>query len=176
MPGTTIEAAFSAPGVAAGILGSIFLTEGLVLSQVVSLTGQPTHVLQNWVKRGFVSPPVNKKYSRSQFCRIAMINFLKDCLQLDSIVRLIGHVNGSLAAETDDLIDDYELYCYFVDTLALGAGRKEPDDAIVGVLAAYREPFPGAGRRVAKVLKVMRILYESAWLKKQADIIIGEIE
>ncbi|MCL2695898.1 MAG: DUF1836 domain-containing protein [Clostridiales bacterium] len=169
LPGTTIEAVFDGPDAAGRILGPIFLTEGLVLSQVVSLTGLSAHVLQNWVKRGFVEHPVGKKYSRAQFCRIAMFNFLKDSLQLDCVARLLAH------AEWDNLMDSYGLYCAFVDAIAIGKGSRDPEIAAQAALANYQEPYPGARQRVATVLKVMLILYAATRLRKQADVLLGEI-
>ena len=50
------------------ILGG--LAGGMVLGQIASLTGLEPHTVQNWVKRGFLSNPVNKRYSCNQFCRI----------------------------------------------------------------------------------------------------------
>ena len=86
LPGTTIEADPAREGAAEGILSSLFMAGGLVLSQVSQLTGLEPHMIQNWVKRGFVSPPRNKKYTRRQFCRIVIINMLRDSLPLERIV------------------------------------------------------------------------------------------
>ena len=36
---------------------SMFLAGGMVLSQVCSITGLEAYAVQNWVKRGFLSPP-----------------------------------------------------------------------------------------------------------------------
>ena len=63
----------------------MFLAGGIVRSQVSAVTGLESHMIQNWVKRGFLSNPVNKRYSCRQFCRIAIINMLKTTL----------HWNGS---------------------------------------------------------------------------------
>ena len=114
LPGTTIETDLSKPDAAERMFSPMFMAGGLVLSQVSQLTGLEPHVIQNWVKRGFVSSPVAKKYSRRQFCRIVIINFLKDSFQLDRIVKMLQYINGSLSNEEDDLVDDYTLYGYFV--------------------------------------------------------------
>ncbi|HML45801.1 MAG TPA: DUF1836 domain-containing protein, partial [Clostridia bacterium] len=68
------------------------------------------YTIQNWVRRGFISPPEHKRYSKRQFCRIALINALKDCMQMDSVTRLLTYINGNLSDESDDLIDDTLLY------------------------------------------------------------------
>lgn len=98
-----------------------------MLSQVSQLTGLEPHVIQNWVKRGFVSPPRNKRYSRNQFSRIALINMLKDCLRLDQITRLLSYLNGHLDDESDDIIDESRLYTYITRL----------------VFQAERSPWPG---------------------------------
>ncbi len=175
LPGTTIDLPSSEYSVR-GLLSSLFLAEGLVLSQVSSLTGLPPHILQNWVKREFLPPPVHKKYSKRQFCRIAIINFLKDSLQIDSIVKLIGAVNGKLADSADDLIDDSELYCYFVETLTRAdADLANLPAAIQAVLGGYAEPYPGARKKVAAVLRIMGILYISSQIRLEAEILLKEL-
>ena len=60
LPGTTVEADLRRPDAADMLLSPLFLTGGLMLSQVSQLTGLEPHVIQNWVKRGFVSPPERK--------------------------------------------------------------------------------------------------------------------
>ena len=84
-------------------IDGIFLaTSGLVMSQLNELTGLKTPALQNWVNRGFLSRPENKKYNKEQTARILIINFLKQGMSLDDISKLLFFVNG----KTDDLGDD----------------------------------------------------------------------
>ena len=45
---------------------AMFLMGGITLSQVCAVTGLDGYIVQNWVKRRFVSPPVSKKYSKNQ--------------------------------------------------------------------------------------------------------------
>ena len=125
LPGTTIPVDWSRPEEAETRLNSLFLAGGLMLSQVASLTGLEPYVIQNWVRRGFAAPPERKRYSRRQFCRIVLINMLKDSMQLDKICTLLSYVNGDLDDESDDLIDDAQLYLYFVRLVVLGE-RKNP--------------------------------------------------
>ena len=61
LPGTAIENVFSDPK---KTLYSIFASGGLFLSQVCFVTGIELHTVQNWVKRGFVAPPIEKKIFR----------------------------------------------------------------------------------------------------------------
>ncbi len=179
LPGTTIEFDFKTPGYAEELLHSVFIAGGLVLSQVSSLTGLAPHMIQNWVKRGFVSPPVGKKYTMRQFCRIATINFLKDSMQLEHIVKLIHSVNGRLDDESDDLIDDSRLYIYFTEILSSCADYgtlSEPGSVAEEVLADYCEPYSGAKARIASVLKIMAIAYASARLKQHAEVLLEGLE
>ena len=54
----------------------MFLGGGIVRSQVAAVTGLEPHAVQNWMKRGFLSNPVNKRYTLRQFSRIAIITML----------------------------------------------------------------------------------------------------
>lgn len=174
LPGTTIEADLSCSGTVAALLDPLFLTGGLMLSQVARLTGLEPYVIQNWVRRGFVSPPQRKRYSYRQFCRIAMINMLKDALQLDRICTLLSYVNGQLDDESDDLIDDVQLYRYLVDLAALAQSRPAQlenhlEGWCVQVLEGYVEPVPGARRRVEQVLSAALMAYLSGVLRRRAE-------
>lgn len=134
LPGTTIAVDWNRPEEAETLLNSLFLAGGLMLSQVASLTGLEPYVIQNWVRRGFVAPPERKRYSRRQFSRIVLINMLKDSMQLDKICALLSYVNGELDDESDDLIDDFQLYLYIVRLAALVEHQPPsgPDEAAAG--------------------------------------------
>ena len=56
------------------MFSSMFLAGGMVLSQGASITGLEPYTVQNWVKRGFLPPPVQKRYSLTQLCRIINIH------------------------------------------------------------------------------------------------------
>ena len=117
LPGTTIEISLQGADSARELLDGIFMAGGLVLSQVSGLTGLEPYIVQNWIKRGFLAPPVHKKYSKRQFCRIAVINMLRDVIQIEKITSLLSYINGRLDDESDDIIDDSELYFYYIDAL-----------------------------------------------------------
>lgn len=152
---------------------SLFLAGGVVRSQVANLTGLESHAVQNWVKRGFVSPPRGKRYSQSQLCRILIINTLKSALPMEKICGLLSYINGQLDDESDDCIDDAELYFAFVRVAARYQGLMEDKEAlgkcIRESLADYEEPVPGARERVEQVLAVMLPAWASAQLQKQAE-------
>ena len=92
LPGTTIETNLNETNISNVILKNIFSAGGLVLSQVSQLTGLEPYTVQNWVKRGFLSPPQKKLYSKNQFCRIVIINMLKESLQIEKITGLLSYI------------------------------------------------------------------------------------
>ena len=80
LPGTVLEVDQSRPEAADELFSSLFVTGGLVLSQVCQITGLEPYTVQNWVKRGFLTPPVKKKYNRRPLSRIIIINMLKSAV------------------------------------------------------------------------------------------------
>ena len=163
IPGTTLEGLRSNADRTDGLFQSLFLAGGLTLSQVASITGLEPYTIQNWVKRGFLSPPRNKRYDMEQVCRIIIINMLKGTLPLEQICSLISYINGSLTDESDDTIDDAVLYFKFVSLAARArhiGGSKEWGEAIDEVMSDYEEPIPGAKMRIVKVLRIML----TAWI------------
>ena len=104
LPGSTIEAESLSAESADRLISPMFLSGGLMLSQVAALTGLEPYTIQNWVKRGFLPPPQNKRYTIRQFCRILLINMLKDSFQLDTVCSLLSYINGHLDDESDDII------------------------------------------------------------------------
>lgn len=136
----------------------MFLAGGIVRSQVAAVTGLELHAIQNWVKRGFLSNPVGKRYSLSQFSRIALINMLKSVMPMEKICGLLRYINGELADESDDLIDDSVLYFMFLRLAAQArhiGGSRSWDEVIPEILGDYQEPVPGAKERIDKTLRVM---------------------
>ena len=178
IPGTTLEGLRENADRTDGLFQSMFLAGGLTLSQVSSITGLETHTVQNWVKRGFLPPPQNKRYNMEQTCRIILINMLKGALPLEQICHLISHINGSLTDESDDIIDDTVLYFKFVSLAARArhiGGTKEWGQALEEVMANYAEPYPGAREKVTKVLRIMLTAWISNQLKTQTDAMIAQL-
>lgn len=156
----------------------MFLAGGMVLSQVAALTGLEPYTVQNWVRRGFLSPPRRKRYSMRQLCRILNINMLKSALPMERICGLLGYVNGQLDDEGDDLIDDATLYFLFVRLAARAgepAGRDGWDAALDRALEGYEEPVPGARARVRKALRIMLTAWAAAGLRQEAEKMLSEL-
>lgn len=178
LPGTTISARREDADYTRQQFNALFLAGGLTLSQVASLTGLEPYAIQNWVKRGFLSPPKGKRYSQEQVCRIITINMLKGSLSLEQICRLVSYVNGNLADTSDDLVNDAELYFMFV-RLAAGArhigGTEAWDDAMAQAMRNYSEPQPGARERVEKVLRAMLTAWISNRLLQQVEEMVSSL-
>ena len=178
LPGTVLKAEAEEASGVESLFAPMFLAGGMVLSQVSSITGLEPYIIQNWVKRGFLSPPQNKRYTLRQLCRILNINMLKGVLPMERVCAMLGYINGQLDDDSDDTIDDSRLYFMFV---RLAAHAKQIDqnqawqEAIDRVLQDYDEPTPGARERIAQVLRIMLIAYIAARMKEQAETLLTEI-
>jgi len=175
LPGTTVEVPRSIRSIRT-LCSSLFLAGGLTLSQVASLTNLTPQVLQNWVRRGFVPPPVNKKYTQSQFFRIAIINFLKDNLRIDTIVKLLQYANINTSDKPVEPLDDAVLYHYFIEALILADNDiAQVETAIKSVIKPFQEPYPGAAKKLAAVIRIMIVLYISSQIKYSAELLLHNI-
>lgn len=172
LPGTVLEISGET---ADKLLDSLFAGGGLYLSQVCTVTGLEAHTVQNWVKRGLVSPPVKKLYSKRQLCRIATINMLKSVLPLDTALKLLSYINGNLNDESDDMIDDSVLYLKFC---RMAFGRELKAEEIKAEAAALSSDMPDreSRRRTAAVLEAMYAAHCSAEYKRKAEQIIASAE
>jgi DNA-binding transcriptional MerR regulator len=161
------------------MFSSMFLAGGMVLSQVASITGLEPYTIQNWVKRGFLPPPQQRRYSLAQLCRILNINMLKSVLSLETICGLLEYINGKLDETADDIIDDAKLYFLFV---RLASRAKQLDDPLVWekameeALRDYEEPVPGARERIQKALQIMLVAWIAARARLTAERMLRELE
>lgn len=179
LPGTVLSADRGSSEQVDALFASMFLPGDMALGQVSNLTGLEPYIIQNWVKRGFLSPPKNKRYSQRQLCRILNINMLKSVLPMDRICGLLTYINGTLDDESDDMIDDSELYFMFIRL----AGRAMDIDrnkswlpAVDEVLSNFQETVPGAKDRVKQVLRIMLTAYIAAKMKDEAENLLAGIE
>ena len=178
IPGTVLQIEKENADTVEDMFSSMFLAGGMVLSQVASISGLEPYTIQNWVKRGFLSPPQHKRYSINQLCRILQINMLKSVLPLEQICGLLSYINGKLDEENDDIIDDARLYFLFV---RLASRAKELDNpqfwekAMKDALAQYQEPVPGARERIEKALRVMLTAWVAARMRRAAETMLQEL-
>lgn len=179
IPGTVLSAAIDEADSLEEKFSAMFLGGGMVLSQVAAVTGLEPYTIQNWVKRGFLTSPVQKKYSLRQLCRILNINMLKSALPMEEICGLLSYINGNLDDESDDLIDDSQLYFLFVRMASLhrqmnnATGR---DQKLEEILSQYEEPAPDARERVKKVLQIMLTAWAASLLRQQAESMVEELK
>lgn len=178
IPGTTLTAARADADKVEAQFQSMFLAGGIVLSQVTSITGLDPYMIQNWVKRGFLAKPQNKRYSLRQLCRIININMLKGILPMERICGLLNYINGALDDESDDIIDDSQLYFIFVRLAAQARDLDSPADwaqAIEQVMSGYEEPIPGAKERIEKVLQIMLTAWVATRMRQEAEKMLDEL-
>lgn len=168
-PGTRV------PISTAGLLEGIFTaTNGVTLSQVCEIVGLEASTVQNWIKRGYVNPPVGRKYSKNQLGRIILINLLRDTFVIERIARLISYVNGNLLDRSDDIMDDSDIYQCLCDILITPDKRviaceenlpKKVDER----LKDFQGPFPGARDRLKLILEALVYACMSTEFKKAAN-------
>lgn len=180
LPGTTIEVSAYREDIANDVLSHIFSAGGVVLSQISVMTGLEPYTVQNWVKRGFLAPPTKRQYSRRQFTRVVIINMLKETLQIDQIVKLLSYINGELSTESDDLIDDTQLYTIFVNLIGLlergYSDEKTLSDACDKILCNYKETVVGSRARVKRVLIAMYFAYIGTEARQKSAELIRALE
>ena len=178
IPGTTLTARREDAAFIEEQFKAMFFAGGMVLSQVSNITGLEPYTVQNWVKRGFLTGPKQKRYTLNQLCRILNINMLKSTLPLEQICGLQAYINGDLDDDSDDLVDDARLYFFFVRLAARAryiGGTQSWDDALAEVAAEYHEPVPGAREKLVKVLRIMLTAWVAAQLRVQAENMIANL-
>ena len=178
IPGTVLQIRREDADGVEELFSSMFLAGGMVLSQVASITGLEPYTIQNWVKRGFLPPPQQRKYSLDQLCRILNINMLKSVLPLEQICSLLSYVNGKLDEESDDIIDDSQLYFLFVRLASRAKELEEPaawEKALTEALCQYQEPVPGARERIEKALRIMLTAWVAARMRRAAEEMLQEL-
>lgn len=178
IPGTVLQIRREDAEHIEDIFASMFLAGGIVLSQVASVTGLEPYTVQNWVKRGFLPSPENRRYSQDQLCRIIHINMLKSALPLETICSLLEYINGKLDEDADDIIDDSALYFLFVKLAARAKQLDDPaawENALETLLADYSEPVPGARGRIEKALRIMLTAWIAVRMRQAAEKLIEEL-
>lgn len=176
LPGTRLPLLPEAKQDAFKALIPIFAVSGggLLLSQTVELTGLSASTIQNWVKRGWVSKPVGKKYDETQVARILLINLLRPAMQLEKIVNLLASVNGRVDDRSDDIIPEPRLYSILCSAiLEMEASGNFSHEAIITLtksrLEGYEGPVPDAAQRLANALSIMLMNVAASMLMQRAD-------
>ena len=172
-PGTTVECTGLEKGSTRTLFDGVFAAGGITLSQVSVMTGLEPYQIQNWVKRGFVTSPVKRLYSKKQFARIVIINMLRESLQIEKICELVKIIAGRPGDESDDLISDDELYHRYVDMLAEEnvnpLDESSVRNAAHAVAELCEERIPNSKGKLAHIFEVMIYAHAAAELRKKSD-------
>ncbi len=179
-PGTTIEATALEKGSSKMLFDGIFATGGITLSQVSVMTGLEPYVVQNWVKRGFLSAPVGRVYSREQFARIVIINMLREALQIEKICNLLHIISGAPNSKNGDLISDDELYHRYTDMLAEIPFPSVDEKAVIikaeQAAADFEERTPGAKKQLSNILQAMFYAHAASKMRSKANEMLAIFE
>jgi len=154
-----------------------FITDGIMLSQVREISNVDGSTLQNWVKRGWIMNPVNKRYSKDQLARILIINMLRDTMLFERIDFLLRYINGNVNNRDDDIICESELYeyiCRILDRITdggdvIGNSNAMLNEIINDSIEDYSERISGAKNRLAKALEIIVISYYATLLKSYTN-------
>ena len=173
LPGTAIEIKGLTKGCSKQLFDSIFITGGITLSQVCIMTGLEPYLVQNWVRRKFLSPPQGRTYSQSQFSRIAIINMLRESLQIEQICELISVTSATLYDDSDDIIKDDLLYHKYVDMLCdedLNLSDHASIEAAADRTAAeFDDQLPVSKKQISRIFQVMAYAHYASVLKQRAQ-------
>ncbi len=179
-PGTTIEVLHLQKGASRMLFDGIFATGGITLSQVSVMTGLEPYMIQNWVKRGFVSSPKKRVYSREQFARIIIINMLREEIQIDRICSLIETIGDVIDDTSDNLNGDDDLYHFYVDMIADGNININDEgsitEAAIKATEDVTEKEANAKRQLVKILKIMMYAHTASRLKGLANEISSTLD
>ncbi|HAN22019.1 MAG: hypothetical protein A2Y15_01200 [Clostridiales bacterium GWF2_36_10] len=161
-----------------------FITDGIMLSQIREIAGIDSSTLQNWIKRGWVSNPTNKRYTKDQLARILIINMLRKNTQLERIDYLLRYINGNPDSREDDIIPESLLYEYItciIDKIAESSGAETGIEVVSmkkhidSCIQDYHEPFSGASKRLKKALEIIVLSYYSSLITTYTEELFGKL-
>ena len=179
-PGMTVETLHLQKGASRILFDGIFATGGITLSQVSVMTGLEPYMIQNWVKRGFVSSPKKRVYTKQQFARIIIINMLKETLQIDRICSLIETISDVIDDTSDHLKGDDDLYHFYVDMIAdsnININDEQTiEEAARNATEVVIEKEVNAKQTLVKILKIMLYAHTAALLKNSANEIFSTLD
>ncbi len=159
LPGTIIE---TEENNARQVFTSIFSTGGVTLSQVCNITELETYVIQNWVKRGYIASPTNKKYDVNQLCRIIIVNILKDVFSIEQVCGILE------AASRCPDVDDSKLYFLFVDVVFFSKSSMSNFENAIAEIKPKLGNSKAYEKHLCAILKIMFTAYVSKKHKQDA--------
>lgn len=175
IPGTVLEFDTAKNSCAFDVIKPFFaLTNGVTLAQVRELTGLETSTIQNWVKRGWVPSPINKRYGERQIVRIILINSIRRSMKIENVINLMAYINGDVEDTSDDVVSDEVLFNEFCKAVYMSDTSHTCDfDVISAIIAEQVTHIPDldeTGRtKLQKTLQIMTLAFLSAQLQDRID-------
>ncbi len=170
IPGTNIEYGQSDDAFSV-LRPMIEITGGLSLGQICRITGLQSSTIQNWVKRGYVPHPDQKKYYERHLSRILLISALRECMNIEEIGELMMLINGDTDDESDDIISETKLYDYFCKAVKnlneLSLEGENIENSIAEILKNEDEANKD---KLTLALKVMVYAYISGLCLKKIEV------
>ena len=173
LPGTEMDFDLKAEENAFSLIEPILsATGGLTLSQLSTLTGLEGSTIQNWIKRGWVTPAVGKKYAERQIVRILLINILRGTMKLEDIAGLMTYINGKVDDMSDDILHDTELYNLMCRLLSVMSRKNlHSRNEIAEEIDKNLSPdYSGEQRkRLNEALLILILGYRASYYRRQAE-------
>ena len=180
LPGTAVEVEEGRLKFGFANLAKLFsVTGGLTLSQICEIAGVELTTVQNWIKRGWVAHPEQKRYRENHLARIIILNMLRSSFQLEKIAVVLRYINGSADDRSDDIIPDSTLYshlCVIIERVLAEnlTDEKDVHACVDDCIREYDEPFEGAREKLVTALTVMTLAYIASEIKRKAETLYDE--
>ena len=180
LPGTVIEIEDGQIQYGFANLAPLFsVTGGLTLSQICAIAGVELTTVQNWIKRGWVAHPENKRYKENHLARIIILNMLRNAFQLEKIAVILRFINGSADDRGDDILPDSALYtrlCVIIDQVLTQnlTSTEDVRQCVTENTEQFSEPFAGAKEKLISSLTVMTLAYLASEIKLKAERLYAE--
>ena len=154
--------------------GLFFATKGIMLLQVREITGLDSPVIQNWINRGWVKSPDQKRYSSDHLSRIMMINMLRDVLKLDDIANIFTYIIGDTNSEENNTGAETLLYIYICDILDIIDYETIFSETALEQIIEKRvntdfDSFGWDKKRLTDGIKIILTYYAAVLIKTRAD-------
>lgn len=175
IPGTVLEWNDALSKNAFAVLSPVLsVTKGLTLAQLKELTGLEGSTIQNWVKRGWVERPNGKRYGEQQIVRIILINMLRNSMQLEKIIALMGYINGDVDDRSDDIIPDRELFSVICSVISQVDKKQTADKDVIKEiiekeLKDYVGPNEDSKQKLEGAVLCMTLGFLASEIKKESE-------
>lgn len=157
--------------------GIFSATQGLFMQQVCEISGLAKPAIQNWVARGFISHPVNRRYDKDALAGILLVNCLRELLPLEDVKRLLTFVNGSPDTKLDDVIPESELYAFVCDVLLDESLTSENAELLIcNATERYKEKNSGDKQRLRQALTIISEVMFAEKMLNKASIAIASLK